>query len=330
MSVLRPLLASTLHELFPGARHETLVADASTRRFHRLFLPDGATLIVMDYGAPFDGETDDIRLARIFEQANLPVAHVMRSLPSAGALVLGDLGDDTLESALDKAASGGRLSRDELYSSAIQLAAKIATQGTDALLRSERAEGPALDGDRFLFEMRFFLEHYVGNFLGRRDSEPDVRGAVEALALKAAAHPRVLCHRDFHSRNIMVRGDGSLVMVDIQDARWGPDTYDLASLLCDGYVDLGDREAAELFDRYLTYLPETWDIDELRGRFDVVAAQRMIKALGTFGYQISVLGRERYRSGIPRTIERLSRLVRAREPVASLGKVMLRAGLLTP
>jgi aminoglycoside/choline kinase family phosphotransferase len=322
-------LATTLAGLFPNARHETLVADASTRRFHRLFLKRGGTRIVMDYGSPFVGETDDVRVARVFEQASLPVARVLHVLPEAGALILEDLGDDTLETALGNATSGGRLTRDELYRAAVQLAVEIATRGTEALQRSDRARGPSLDGERFLFEMRFFLEHYVAGFLGRAESVDGVREAVEALALKAASHPRVLCHRDYHSRNIMVRADGSLALVDIQDARWGPDTYDLASLLCDAYVDLGDREAAELFELYSRQLSGVQAPDALRERYDIVAAQRMLKALGTFGYQISVAGRDRYRSAIPRTVERLSRILPARVSTAPLGEVLFREGLLT-
>ena len=328
MSDLRPVLRTSLAELFPGARQETLVADASTRRFHRLFLSDGGTRIVMDYGSAFEGETDDVRLARVFGQAGLPVARVLHILPEAGALVVEDLGDETLETALSRATSAARPSRDDLYRSAVRLAAEIATRGTAALSHSERAQGPALDNDRFLFEMRFFLEHYVVGFLGRSQST-EVREAVEALALTAASHPRVLCHRDYHSRNIMVREDGSLAMVDIQDARWGPDTYDLASLLCDAYVDLGDREAAELFDLYVGQIPGSPEPEGLRRRFEVVAAQRMLKALGTFGYQISALGRERYRSAIPRTVERLARFLPQSAQTAPLGEVLLREGLLT-
>jgi len=329
MSALRPVLATTLAELYPGARDEALAGDASTRRFHRLVLPDGGTRVVMDYGAPFEGETDDVRLARVFEQASLPVARVLHTLPEAGALVLEDLGDETLETALARAPSGGRPSRDDLYRSAVRLAAEIATRGTEALLRSDRAQGPALDGERFLFEMRFFLEHYAGGFLGRPELGSKVRGALEELALGAASHPRVLCHRDYHSRNIMVRGDGALAMVDIQDARWGPDTYDLASLLCDAYVDLGDHEVAELSGLYWQQLAGSPDVVALRARFDVVAAQRMIKALGTFGYQVAVLGRDRYRSAIPRTVERLAQFLPARAATASLGEALLGEGLLT-
>jgi aminoglycoside/choline kinase family phosphotransferase len=309
MGTLRPELATKLAELFPDARVETLDGDASTRRFHRLRLPNGATRIVMDYGAAFTGETDDVRLARLFERGALPVARVLEVLPGAGALVLEDLGDRTLEGALATASGGAGGSRSSLYRSAVGLAAAIATRGTPALQSSDRASGPSLDSDRFLFEMRFFLEHYVGGFLHRQPVPDELREAVSELALTVAAHPRVLCHRDYHSRNIMVRPDGSLALVDIQDARWGPDTYDLASLLRDAYVDLDEHEVDELFAQYVGELPNAPDPHALRARFDIVAIQRMIKALGTFGYQIAVLGRERYRTAIPRTALRLRRLL---------------------
>lgn len=329
MSVLRPELEAALAAIYPGARKETLAADASTRRFHRLFLQDGGTRIVMDYGSAFEGETDDVRLGRIFERAALPVARVRHLLPDGGALVVDDLGDETLEIALARPASSDRPTRDDLYQAAVRLAADIATRGTGALARSDRAEGPALDGERFLFEMRFFLEHYVGSFLGRPQVAASLQEALDALALAIASHPRVLCHRDYHSRNLMVLPGGGLAMVDIQDARWGPDTYDVASLLRDAYVDVSEHEVDELFDLYGHQLPGSPDVDALRMRFDVVAAQRMIKALGTFGYQCAVLRRERYRSAIPRTVERLARLLPARAETAPIADGFLRQGILS-
>jgi aminoglycoside/choline kinase family phosphotransferase len=309
MTDLRSELADSLTANYPGARWLTLAGDASTRRFHRLFLPAGETRVVMDYGKAFEGETDDIRLTRIFEDARLRVARILQLLPEAGALILEDLGDDTLESSLSRVSAEDAIARTHLYRSAIQVAAEMATRGTKALSRSQRAHGPALDVERFSFEMNYFLEHYVGRFLGRASIPTGLRDALMGLAGEVASHPRVLCHRDYHSRNIMVTRDGTLALVDIQDARWGPDTYDLASLLRDAYVELGDESVEELAAHYWGLLPRSPNLVAFRARFDLVAAQRMIKALGTFGYQVAVLGRDRYRDAISRTVERLGRLL---------------------
>ena len=298
MTAIRADLATALARAYPGSRVASLPADASTRRFHRLFLGDGSTRIVMDYGAPFEAETDDIRLARIFEVAGLPVARVLETHPEAGCLILDDLGDRTLEAALGE-------STDDLLPRAVRLAVLVATKGTAALAASDRAAGPALDRERFRFEMGFFLENYVGRYLGRPDVDPRLRRRLEALADAAADHPRVLCHRDYHSRNLMVRDDGTLAMVDIQDARWGPDTYDIASLLRDAYMDLDDGSVEDLLELYWVALPEKDGRASFHERFQIIATQRMIKALGTFGYQTAVLGRGRYESAIPRTLARL-------------------------
>jgi aminoglycoside/choline kinase family phosphotransferase len=126
----------------------------------------------------------------------------------------------------------------------------------------------------------------------------------------------------------MVRPDGSLAMVDIQDARWGPDSYDLASLLRDAYVDLDESWIEPFVDSYRSSLPEPPELRAFRRRFDTVSAQRMIKALGTFGYQMSALGRQRYASAIPRTQARLRRLLPGLDETRRLGKLLVEAELL--
>jgi len=324
---VRPALAAALETLHPGARLETLVGDASTRRFHRLHLAGGGTRIVMDYGAPFEGETDDVRLARIFERAGLPVARVFEVLREAGCLVLEDLGDETLEAALAKGTGERGAPRRDLYGKAIALAASIATRGTASLLRSDRAKGPALNEERFRFEMRFFVENFVVRFLGRPEASHALTSALDSLARDTAAHPRVLCHRDFHCRNIMVLSDGVLALVDIQDARWGPDTYDVASLLRDAYVDIDEEEVFALLEAYRLQLPGPPDPVGFRDRFHLVAAQRMIKALGTFGYQIAVLERKRYVSSVPRTLRRLARVLPGHESTRELAAAIEAAGI---
>ena len=169
------------------------------------------------------------------------------------------------------------------------------------------------------------------------------------IAGELASEPRVLCHRDYHSRNLMLH-DGSLHIIDFQDARMGPDTYDLVSLLRDSYVDLTDRELDELIAYFLALRQGTgvvnqtdslalgkgsgvgvnqadsrpFDAAEFRRRFDLMALQRNLKALGTFGYQTITRGNPVYIQYMPRTLryartnlEKYPRFARLRELLAA-------------
>src|SRR5262249_13805391 len=146
-------------------------------------------------------------------------------------------------------------------------------------------------------ELRFFREHYIEDFrdltLGPRESAV-LDGFLLALAREAAAPPRVLCHRDYHSRNLLVQED-RLRLVDFQDARLGPVAYDLASLLRDSYVDLPRDLTEALFAAFLVEnnarIPSA---DQFREQYEVVALQRNLKAIGTFGYQAAVRGKTHY------------------------------------
>jgi hypothetical protein len=131
----------------------------------------------------------------------------------------------------------------------------------------------------------------------------------------------VLCHRDYHSRNLMLHQD-SLYIIDFQDARMGPDTYDLVSLLRDSYVDIKDAALDELIAYFLA-LKGVQDDQEFRRRFDLMALQRNLKALGTFGYQTATRRNPVYIQYMPRTLryartnlEKYPRFARLRELLA--------------
>ena len=308
MPGLRQEIVDCLAEIAPGSRVVPIAGDASTRTFYRVLVPGAPSRVLMDYGAPFDAETDDEILTRIFRDAGLRVAQVLDRSGRAGCLLLEDLGERTLESALTGSSGALRPEARELVERAVKLAARVAVDGSAAIARSDRRLRPVLDAHCFRFEMDFFIKHYVRGLLRRERAPQGLREALHALAEAAAAGPRVLCHRDYHSRNLMLLENGELAMVDIQDARWGPDSYDLASLLSDAYVDLDTGWDEALIELYCSELDRT-PAAGFRKRLERVSAQRMIKALGTFGYQTTVRGKKRYLGAVPRTLQRLRRLL---------------------
>jgi hypothetical protein len=88
--------------------------------------------------------------------------------------------------------------------------------------------------------------------------------------------------------------DGRLFIIDFQDARMGPDTYDLVSLLRDSYVDISEDVLEDYIAYFLAFrggTPSPEERREFRRRFDLMALQRNLKALGTFGYQTATRSR---------------------------------------
>src|SRR6185503_8428805 len=125
-----------------------------------------------------------------------------------------------------------------LYREAVGLIDTLQRRGAELASPSFVPYGIAFDVEKLTWELQFFTKHFVEAYRGAQIS-PSAREALAteyaAIAEELASEPRVLCHRDYHSRNLMLH-DGSLYIIDFQDARLGPDTYDLVSLLRDSYV----------------------------------------------------------------------------------------------
>jgi len=176
-----------------------------------------------------------------------------------------------------------------------------------------------MDGEKLLWELGHFYEHFV---LGFRQAHPAPEEEKLFLAffgwLAASLDrvPRVYCHRDFQSRNLMLTPAG-LRVIDYQDARMGPASYDLASLLRDSSLDLTE-EFREEGIRYFLSLRRELGPEEFRLEYDRQALQRNIKDLGTFGRQVHALGNAGYRPYIPRTLDMVRRAMLASQRCHSI------------
>lgn len=297
----------------PGATAVTrLAGDASDRRFLRVTPPDGSSRILVVHAGAIDPDTLPLVIvARLFHALPVPVPAILDADAARGIVVLEDLGDTMLETALTGASSEAR---NAWYREGVDLIVALQTRGARHARSDALPFRQAFDAAKLTWELQFFTAHYLGAYR-RHALTPGLRQALDAefrsLADEMAGEPRVLCHRDLHSRNLMLHG-GRLHLIDFQDARMGPDTYDLASLLRDAYVDVDDRLADRCLDRYGQAMAVT-DGAALRQRFERTTVQRALKALGTFGYQVTVRRNLRYAGAITRAI-RHARVALARDP----------------
>ena len=287
---------------WPVVNAVELQEHASTRSFYRLVgdqhaLPSSAVLVA--YPADDRHEVERYqRTADWMRQAGVLVPEIL----SVGtrSLLVQDGGDQLLaEADLDAGALG------DLYVQAAQTVVSIQHHGREV----EPPNGDwALDAERLMFEMLFMEEHALQGWLGVGDGDRGRERLYERLVTAICDLPVAVCHRDFHARNLMIDPKGLLVL-DFQDVMWGPQLYDLASLVWDNYCGVPSA-VQEISLRHYWSTMDSGDLpirgvdavpDIPRGlppgarqTFCLVALQRHLKALGTFGYQITRAGRAGY------------------------------------
>jgi aminoglycoside/choline kinase family phosphotransferase len=279
-----------------------LTGDASDRRYFRVILPDSPSIVLALYSAPFDVRSlPFVNVATLLSRMPVPVPGVLGHADDLGVLALQDLGDVTLQAHLGAAS---RAEHAALYRQAVALIAEMQRRGQELASPEFLPYGIAFDVDKLTWELDFFTKHFLEAYRGVTLSEPEreaLREEFAVLVRELASEPRVLCHRDYHSRNLMLH-EAQLYIIDFQDARLGPDTYDLVSLLRDSYVDLPEQTVEELIAYFLALKGHAGLEKEFRNRFDVMALQRNLKALGTFGYQTTARRNPVYIQYIPRTL----------------------------
>ena len=289
-------------------------ADASFRRYFRVVLSDGSTLVAMD--APPDKEDCQpfVAVAGRMRQAGLHVPQIFAQDLAQGFLLLEDLGTRPY---LDELNAG---SVDSLYGDA-----------TRALLRLQvgaPTEGlPHYDRAMLLREMQLFPDWLLGEHLGLVLDDGEgvmLSDAFDALVDNALAQPVVCVHRDFHSRNLMVVDDDNPGVIDFQDAVAGPLSYDLVSLLRDCYVRWpADQVDAWVADYHAAARGAglTGDVDAATFLtwFDLMGVQRHLKAAGIFARLNHRDGKPGYLADIPRTLGYIVEVGQRRQEVAALG-----------
>jgi aminoglycoside/choline kinase family phosphotransferase len=289
-----------------GAKVVPLTGDASDRRYFRVLVRDDAPQVLAVHPGPIDFATlPFVNVATLLTAMPVPVPRILGHSDELGIIALQDLGDVTLQAHLGAASPQQHA---ELYRQAVTFIDTLQRRGAELASPAYLPYGIAFDVEKLGWELQFFTKHFLEAYRGAQLTPPQreaLNAEYAAIVEELAAEPRVLCHRDYHSRNLMLH-DGSLYIIDFQDARLGPDTYDLVSLLRDSYVDFTETQIDGLIAFFLALrdgrLPSRAEPAEFRRRFDVMALQRNLKALGTFGFQTTARQNTVYIQYIPRTL----------------------------
>jgi len=290
---LQQWLAGVLGRPVPDLRPAS--ADASLRRYWRL--NDGArTLIAMDAPPPHEDTARFARLAAALRAVGLNTPELFAADHAQGFLLLGDLGEQPYLGQLHAD------SAERLYGDAI--AALITLQASRPL-----SALPPYDEALLRRELAICTDWLLTALPGLAAVPvPECWPvASDRLVANALEQPRVVVHRDYHSRNLMLVAAGNPGILDFQDAVVGPVSYDLVSLLKDCYIDWPRARVEDWAWGYFDLavqaglLPAAASASFLRW-FDLMGTQRHLKAAGIFARLAQRDGRPDYLQYLPRTL----------------------------
>ena len=298
-------LAQT-HGLVPSSLR-IASADASFRRYLRVDTQAGASLIVMD--APPDKENCEpfVKVAKLMQLAGLKAPEVLAWQEAQGFMLLTDLGDQTMMSAIDVK---NPQANHALYMQAVD--ALIAWQ-----LSSKAGVLPPYDEALLNRELNLFPDWYLAQHR-QIDVQGKIRNTLDStfkmLVTRNLASPSVFVHRDFMPRNLMMPtgSDAALGVLDFQDAVYGPVTYDVASLMRDAFLTWEEDFVLDVTIRYWEKARKAGllDFEDWHQDFGVfyravewMGLQRHLKVAGIFARLTLRDGKEKYLADAPRFID---------------------------
>jgi aminoglycoside/choline kinase family phosphotransferase len=295
---MKALAGEVLGLSVSGARIVRLKQDASLRSYFRIATPEGASWVVMamprgtlkkseEGGAELlSEELPFLNVHRYLQGLGMAVPEVLRFDEARGMMLLEDLGDTTLEAHVHRYPEALEPTYAELVDMLACLRARAEKAPALGCLGFQREFDQAL----YLWELEHFREWGLDIWSSIPRTEKDnaaLSECFEALARTLTALPRGLTHRDFQSRNLMLK-QGRWHLIDFQDALQAPRAYDLVALLRDSYIELKPDFVRSMVAHYVACFArhggEAMDEADFAHSFDLLTVHRKLKDAARFEY----------------------------------------------
>ena len=275
----------------------------SDRKFYRVRCSSEQSLILVKYNLEREENRHYVEIAQFLETHGIHAPRIYYHDTDEGLIWLEDLGERDLFSYRDEP----WLVRRAFYDSALDEVRKLHDLPESICIEMRQHLPAEFNAALYSWEQSYFFENCLGRYFQIEPARLERLAALLALseiAQRLAQLPRVLVHRDFQSQNILVR-NGQAYLIDFQGMRPGLPQYDLASLFYDPYVDLSEAERDELLEHYCGEKPGADFLETLR----LCAMQRLMQALGAYGFLGLVKDYKHFLQHIPRAVQSLREVV---------------------
>jgi len=282
---------------------EPLAGDGSDREWFRIKEKE-SSLVVSCHGISTDSNVSEIdsfiAIGNHLGSKKIPVPEILAQDRFSGMVVLEDLGDTHLATILK--ATNSKTEVIKWYCRVVDLLIDFSLKGIEGFDPNWTFQTQSYSKELIIErECNYFADAFLRGYL-KQEPPMDLLlpefELIADLALKGSITG--LMHRDFQSRNIMVK-NGEIFFIDFQSARKGPIQYDLASLLIDPYMNLDQEIREELLLYCIKALAQRKNIDSKTfiQSFRYCCVTRNLQILGAFSYLSMVKKKKWFNNYIP-------------------------------
>lgn len=288
------------NHLSAGFRVESLAGDASFRRYHRIHFDvvseqgkDKMTYLLMD--APPDRESvkEFVEVAHVMSEA-VNVPNIIAQDMTRGFLLLQDFGEVEFAHLIKP-----HDDNNDIYEKALTALRDIQSIDIASI------DIPPYSDEKYETEMNLFTEWFLP-YIGETIDGDVWQRLKQAVIADVQIQPKVLVHRDYHSRNLMQdKNSDELGVIDFQDALIGAYTYDLVSLVRDAYIDVNESWVNRQIEYFYNLVQPNTDLHAFTKEVNIMGVQRHLKVLGIFIRLYQRDGKEKYLGNIPKVMNDL-------------------------
>lgn len=262
-------------------QYDPIKKGGSDRDFCRVSLPDGQTFIFMQYGTDIEENAYWAEINRFLSDLSIPVPRIIAYDCHQHFLLMEDQGSTDLYALRNEPWHRRRT----YYLMALSEIHRLHRYPLGVLPPALKLTG-GYDRALYEWEHHYFRENFVEALCHLTLSDGQIRdwsAEMSALIDRLQSVPASLIHRDFQSQNIMIKNDRP-VFIDFQGMRQGNFFYDLGSIICDPYVQFTQPERNELLSFYYRIMQPDYSLENFNAYFWDAAAQRLMQALGAYGF----------------------------------------------
>ena len=284
---------------------DVLPQSGSDRRYFRLH--GGTKPVIATFGANVPENEAFIYFTTHFKNKELHVPKVLAVGEDRTIYLQEDLGDTSLLNILE--AKGFTQEVYDKFKESLHQLARLQVLGDEGLDYDKCLTNKEFGKQAIMADLLYFKYYFLDGLRKPYDKQKLIDDFEALSSYLTFTEYKFFMFRDFQSRNIMVKEDGSIYFIDYQGGMKGAPQYDAASAIWQARANLPDEWKNQLLEDYMDsfehIIEKPLNREAFRSQFNGYVLIRLLQVLGAYGFRGLFERKAQFLTSIPQALQNL-------------------------